>query len=623
MGGIVRNKIQAILDPLRLKLARPDALTPMAILGLVAGIFASALVTALRLALESLQIYFLGLPSPGEYSALPLAWRFFLPAIGGITLGLVLFYLPKVIRSVGVGYVIIRFHRFEADLPWRNALVQFFSAVWALLVGLSGGREGPGIHLGATGGSWIGRFLDLPHNSVRTLVGCGAAAAIAASFNTPLAAVIFTLELIVRQYTLATFIPIMLAASAGALFSTMFFGTNPAFDIQLMHNLALWEVPILIGMGLVIGAFAASYIHITDVSIRRTWDWPIWVRYGIIGVITGLIGLLLPQVMSLSYESVGLAAGAKFALWLMVFMMLAKLLLSALTFGFGLPLGPIGSTLVVGGFTGSALGMFLLNVTQIPVSDVAFYTVLGMGAMMGATLQAPLAALTAVIELTGDTGAIMPAMLTIIIASLTSRTVFHKDGIYDTVLRANAHQMRGLSLWHNANDIAISSIINRNFTETAAQCPVSYLQELKTTAPEWLVVRDEARQPIGVISGYELNRFLAALPTSNPPEEVLSGDVLSEDGLSENILPDDGEIQAPSPVEATPDEQKPDERMVDLTAELSMIPAKAVDIGLTLIEARELMRTNKVDVLIGQRTTVPPFKRTFGVLTRSSLEEQA
>ena len=613
MGGVVRNKIQAILDPLRLKLARPDALTPMAILGLLAGLFASALVTAFRLALESLQIYFLGLPSPGEYSALPLAWRFFLPAIGGITLGLAIFYLPKAIRSVGVGYVIIRFHRFEADLPWRNAVVQFFSAIWALLVGLSSGREGPGIHLGATGGSWIGRFLDLPHNSVRTLVGCGAAAAIAASFNTPLAAVIFTLELIVRQYTLATFIPIMLAASAGALFSTMFFGTNPAFDIQLMHNLALWEVPILIGMGLVIGAFAASYIHITDVSIRRTWDWPIWVRFGIIGVITGVIGLVLPQVMSISYDSVGLAASAKFALGLVALMMLAKLLLSALTFGFGLPLGPIGSTLVVGGFTGSALGMLLLNVTQIPVSDVAFYTVLGMGAMMGATLQAPLAALTAVIELTGDTGAIVPAMLTIIIASLTSRTIFHKDGIYDTVLRANAHQMRGLSLWHNANDIAISSIINRSFTETAAQCPVSYLQELKTSAPEWLVVRDDGRQPIGVISGYELNRFLATLVTHNQPEDILPEDVLSGDGQS----------QETSPTEVLLNEQKPTERVVDLTTELTMIPAKAVDIGLTLIEARELMRTNKVDVLIGQRTTVPPFKRTFGVLTRSSLEEQA
>lgn len=604
----MRNKIRVILDPLRLRLASPDALTPMAILGLFAGIVASALVTLFRFTLESLQIYFLGLPSPDNYSALPIEWRFWLPTLGGIILGVAFMLIPQAARAVGVGFVIIRFHRSQADLPWPNAIVQFFSAVWGLLVGLSNGREGPGVHLGATAGSLLGQRLDLPQNSVRTLVGCGAAAAIAASFNTPLAAVILVLELIVRQYTLATFIPIILASSAGALFSTLFFGDNPAFNIQLYHSLALWEIPVLVLLGLVIGAFAAAYTHIAEVSIHRTWKWPVWLRFGLIGIITGLVGMYLPQIMSISYDSVGLAAGAKFTLLLLLFLIVAKLLLSALTLGFGLPLGSIGPTLVIGGFTGSAFGTVLLSFTQIPISDVAYYTVLGMGAMMGATLQAPLAALTAVIELTGDTGTIMPAMVTIIIASLTSRTLFGKDGIYDAVLFANSQQLRLLSLWHNANDIAISSIINRNFTETTAQCSVSDLQKLKTATPEWLVVRDDHRQPIGVISGYELDRFVTTLTNHNPPEETASEDVKPP--------------ETPG-ADTHYDEKKPAERIVDLTTELTMFPAKAVDIGLTLIEARELMRANKVDVLIGQRTTVPPFKRTFGVLTRSSLEEQA
>ncbi|OZB83372.1 MAG: hypothetical protein B7X28_02285 [Halothiobacillus sp. 13-55-253] len=563
----MRNKIRVILDPLRLRLASPDALTP-----------------------------------------LPIEWRFWLPTLGGIILGVAFMLIPQAARAVGVGFVIIRFHRSQADLPWPNAIVQFFSAVWGLLVGLSNGREGPGVHLGATAGSLLGQRLGLPQNSVRTLVGCGAAAAIAASFNTPLAAVILVLELIVRQYTLATFIPIILASSAGALFSTLFFGDNPAFNIQLYHSLALWEIPVLVLLGLVIGAFSAAYTHIAEVSIHRTWKWPVWLRFGLIGIITGLVGMYLPQIMSISYDSVGLAAGAKFTLLLLLFLIVAKLLLSALTLGFGLPLGSIGPTLVIGGFTGSAFGTVLLSFTQIPISDVAYYTVLGMGAMMGATLQAPLAALTAVIELTGDTGTIMPAMVTIIIASLTSRTLFGKDGIYDAVLFANSQQLRLLSLWHNANDIAISSIINRNFTETTAQCSVSDLKKLKTATPEWLVVRDDHRQPIGVISGYELDRFVTTLANHNPPEETASEDVK---------LPETPEA------DTSPDEQKPAERIVDLTTELTMFPAKAVDIGLTLIEARELMRANKVDVLIGQRTTVPPFKRTFGVLTRSSLEEQA
>ncbi|HUN00259.1 MAG: hypothetical protein B7X12_04750 [Halothiobacillus sp. 20-53-49] len=603
----MRTILQSLLDPLRLRLAKPDALIPMAFLGLIAGILAAILVTAFRLALESLQVYFLGLPVPGEYSALPLMWRFLLPALGGIALGAVFHYLPKAIRAVGVGYTIIQFHRHEANLPWPNAVVQFFSATFALLVGLSSGREGPGIHLGAAGGSWLGRTLDLPHNSVRTLVGCGAAAAIAASFNTPLAAVIFSLELIVRQYTLATFIPIMLAASAGALFSTLFFGSNPAFDIQLMHNLALWEVPILIGMGLVIGAFSAGFIRITDISLRRTWHWPVWVRFGLIGLLTGIIGLGLPQVMSISYDSVGMAAGAKFTLGFLLLLVVAKLVLSALTFGFGLPLGPIGSTIVVGGFTGSALGMFLLNFTQIPVSDVAFYTVLGMGAMMGATLQAPLAALAAVIELTGDTGAITPALMTIIVASLTSRAMFKQDGIYDTVLRANANPMHGLSLWHNANDIAISSLIERSFVEIGAQASPNELAQALVSKPMWLVVRSDARLACGVITAFEANRFLAALRPPIPAEREAQMDPLHAPPAAS------GEVFMDFPAD----------QPFELGTQFTLQPARCVDIGLTLTEARELMHSEKVDVLIGQRTTVPPFKRVFGVLTRGQLDDHA
>lgn len=601
----MRPKVHQILDHMRLRLAKPDALIHMAILGLFAGLLASALVTAFRLVLEALEIYFLGLPAPGEYAALPLEWRFLLPALGGITLGLIVHRLPIGIRNVGVGHVIIRFHRFEADLPWRNAVLMFFSGIYALLIGLSNGREGPGIHLGAFGGSLIGRKLDLPHNSVRTLVGCGAAAAIAASFNTPLAAVIFALELIVRQYTLATFIPIMLASSAGALFSTLFFGNNPAFNIQLMHNLALWEVPILILLGLLLGSFAASFIQIIETSIQRTWRWPVWLRFGIIGVLTGVIGLALPQVMGVSYAPLGLAAGAKFALWFLVLLVFAKLILSALTFGFGLPLGPIGPSLVIGGFTGSAVGTLLLNFTQIPLSDVAFYTVLGMGAMMAATLQAPLAALAAVLELTGDTGAIMPAMLTIIVASLTSRALFHKDGIFDTVLRANAHQMHGLSLWHGANDVGISSVIERSFAEVAQNSTWRELTAAIADKPAWLIVRDDARQPIGVLPLATVQKLLSQRAQAST----------ATDTGSEAETPETQTTETPG--NAPPSDAAP----IDLAETFTLMPVEAVDLGLTLNEARELMRRQQVDVLVGQRITVPPFKRTYGVLTRAALEE--
>ncbi|WP_407275747.1 chloride channel protein [Halothiobacillus sp. DCM-1] len=579
----MRTRFHQWLDPWRLRLSHEDALIPLSLLGLAVGLLSALLISVFHFLLTVGQIYILGLSVAGEYASLPLIWRFLLPVFGAILLGLVFRAIAPAYRSVGIGYTILRFHRYEARLPWQNAVVQFFGGLWALLIGLSNGREGPGVHMGATGGSLLGQWLHLPHNSTRTLVGCGAAAAIAASFNTPLAAVLFTLEVIVRQYTLASFVPVMLAASAGALLSTLLFGNNPAFAITLDHTLSGWEIPVLIGLGIGLGVAAAGFSSLSIHTLTRTRNWPVLWRFSLIGLLTGIIGLLLPQVMSLSYGTINVAAAAQLTMGFLLALTLAKLVLSALTFGCGLPLGVVGSTLVTGGFAGAAVGMGLLNVTQSAPSEVAFYTVLGMGAMMGAVLQAPLAALTAVIELTGSTSAIMPALLTIVIANLTSRQLFGESGIYDAALRANAESIDQFSLWRGANDVAIGGLLDRNIMELPTTGSLDDLRAALATQPNWLIIRRADNAAPSVVAAEAAAIWLNTAPPS----------------------PDD----APPPPP------------VDFGAVLPAVPARTADIGLTLSEARELMRAEKVDMLVGQRVTVPPFKRSFGVLTRQRLDD--
>ena len=579
----MRTRFHQWLDPWRLRLSQEDALIPLSVLGLLVGLISALLISIFHLLLTAGQIYILGLSVAGEYASLPLIWRFLLPVLGAVLLGLAFSRLAPARRAVGIGFTLLRFHRYNAKLPWQNAVVQFFGGLWALLVGLSNGREGPGVHMGATGGSLISHWLHLPHNSTRTLVGCGAAAAIAASFNTPLAAVLFTLEVIVRQYTLASFVPVMLASSAGALLSTLVFGNNPAFTITLDHSLAWWEMPVLIGLGLALGAAAAGFNSLAIQTLNRTKSWSVFWRFTTVGMLTGLIGLFLPQAMSLSYGTITVAAAAGLTVGFLFALTLAKGVLSAITFGAGLPLGVIGSTLVTGGFAGATVGMALLQITQIPPSEVALYTVLGMGAMMGAVLQAPLAALTAVIELTGSTSAIMPAMLTILIANLTSRQIFGEAGIYDAALRANAHSIDAFSLWRGANDVAIGSIIDRKIIELPAQGQPESLRAALATEPNWLIFRANGDEAPAVISAESATRWLAQLPP------VADDAPTPSDLIWREILP--------------------------------TIDARTADIGLTLTEARELMRAEKVDTLIGQRITVPPFKRSFGVLTRQRLDQ--
>ncbi|KTG16562.1 MULTISPECIES: chloride channel protein [unclassified Guyparkeria] len=629
--------LSRFIERLRLRLAQPDALLQVTVLGLLAGLVAALMVVAFRLALEGLQVYGLGLPGAERYESLPAEWRLLLPVAGALLLGLAFHMLPFGMRNVGVGHVIIRFHRFGANLPWQNAIVQFFAGIWGLLIGLTGGREGPGIHLGAFGGSLIGHSLGLPNNSVRTLSGCGVAAAISAAFNTPLAGVIFALEVVIKQYTLASFLPVILASSMGALLATTVFGPETVFNIEIHHQMSFWEVPTLLGLGLVIGAMAAGYIQIVEGTIARSWKWPVWARFTAAGVATGLIGLWVPEVLGIGYDTTALVAAAELTLGALLVVALAKWLLASMTVGLGLPVGTIAPILMIGAMVGGTLGSLLYHLEQIPLADVAFYTVLGMGAMMGATLQAPLAALAAVLELTSDTGAILPAMITIVVSGLVSRMVFGKDALYDAMLRANDQQMPGPSLWFNGDNIGVSSVIERRVAEVACPCNLARFGQALEDKPAWIVLRDEERNAIGVIryaparAAYD-HLFNQALFDAQAEADRAAKEDEAETRATDETPP--AVEGAPEPAAAQTEETATGEEDAEALAQrvrenVMLDPADIsgfyraadVEVGYTLTQAQRVMREQDVGVLVARRMIGSKQARTLGVMTAAMLEQ--
>ena len=624
------------IERLRLRLAQPDALLQVTLLGLFAGLVAALMVVAFRLALEGLQVYGLGLPGAERYESLPAEWRLLLPVAGALLLGLAFHLLPVGMRNVGVGHVIIRFHRFGAYLPWQNAVVQFLAGIWGLLIGLTGGREGPGIHLGAFGGSLIGHTLGLPNNSVRTLSGCGVAAAISAAFNTPLAGVIFALEVVIKQYTLASFLPVILASSMGALLATTVFGPETVFNIEIHHQMSFWEVPTLLGLGLVIGAMAAGYIQIVEGTIARSWKWPVWARFTAAGVVTGLVGLWVPEVLGIGYDTTTLVAAAELTLGALLAIALAKWLLASVTVGLGLPVGTIAPILMIGAMVGGTLGSLLYHFEQIPLADVAFYTVLGMGAMMGATLQAPLAALAAVLELTSDTGAILPAMITIVVSGLVSRMVFGKDALYDAMLRANDQQMPGPSLWFNGDNIGVSSVIERRVAEVTCPCTLGGFEQALADKPAWVVLRDEERNAMGVIRyaparaafDQQFNQALfdaQAEADRVAKEQTAEGEAAASDEEAASSTPTAAET-ASEPAssdgqsEALANEIR-EKVAIDPTAISGFYRAADVEVGYTLTQAQRVMREQDVGVLVARRMMGSKQARTLGVMTAAMLEQ--
>lgn len=176
-----RESLRGALDNFRLRVSRAEALSQLSILGIITGVIAGVAIILLRTVIEFTQAAFLPDANPENYEALAPVWRVVVPLTGGMILGLLFHLAPEAGRHVGVVHVLERLAYHQGQLPLRNAIMQFIGAVISIVSGHSVGREGPPIHLGAASGSLPGQKLGLPNNSLRVLVGCGVAAAIAAS----------------------------------------------------------------------------------------------------------------------------------------------------------------------------------------------------------------------------------------------------------------------------------------------------------------------------------------------------------------------------------------------------------------------------------------------------------
>ena len=295
-------KTPASIEIFRRRLAEVDALPQLALLGFVTGLVTGLVILGFRLAIDGLLI---GLPGEGSenFESLPPLWRLGLVLVGALIIGLTMHRYSPSARRVGVVHVMERLSLHQGRLPLRNAVIQFIGGVIALVSGQSGGREGPAIHLGATAASLLGQQFKVPNNSLRTLVACGTAAAIASSFNTPNEGVIFAMEVVMMEYTIGSFIPIIVAAVSSTLLTQYFFGSEPAFSVAPMFMNSFLEIPYLILAGILIGALAAGYIQLIQ-GFARISIQSFRLRVLLAGSITAVIALFVPQVMGVGYDTV-------------------------------------------------------------------------------------------------------------------------------------------------------------------------------------------------------------------------------------------------------------------------------------------------------------------------------
>ena len=496
------------LKNFRRSLSHENALPQLALLAILVGVITAFVMILFRSFIEVGAESLFGINSE-NFEMLDIVVRFLSPIIGATLIGVLLFRLPSSKREAGVAHVMSKLSEYQTRLPVINALVQFFAGGIALVAGLSGGREGPAIHLGATGASVLGSTLKLPYNSIRILVACGAAAAIASSFNTPIAGVIFAMEVVVMEYSIATFIPVIISAVTGAVLVRAVFGSVAAFTVPPVDLTGPTELPYIIAAGFVIGCFAALFVQLVELFARSKIS-SYWVRASIAGVLTGCVGLVIPQALGIGYDTVDLILAEQYTVSLLITFLVAKLVVTAGCVGLGIPLGVIGPSLVIGATLGALAGTVGGALMPASASPISLYVLLGMTAMMAAILQAPLFSLMAVLELTANPNIILPAMLIIVVATMTMSQVFRKKSVFTSRLSALGLGYPPAPMTQYLLRTGVESLMTRNFLVLDPETNINELrQALESHAvagkpfPEWIIVESEPTGETSILRGEE------------------------------------------------------------------------------------------------------------------------
>lgn len=470
---------------MRKRLALPITSWQLCLLAIIGGTISSLLIALFIGAINSIQQYLLA--DIGHYTSLAELNRLFLPLVGALAILLTAWLTGYQYIRTGIPFVLHRLKVAYGVIPLRNTINQFFGGIIALASGFSVGKEGPAVHLGAASSAYLGSRFSLPSNATRTLAASGVAAGIAACFNTPIAAVVFVMEVILREYKIHMFIPIMLAAIVGSMVTSTIFG--PAHGYEFFNPVALnfEHYPSLVLLGLMLGTLAAIFNRFIVAAIGHAKHFHVVVRLLIAGLITGLVGFIIPYAMGTDLGAMYFTMSSDASTSLLIGLLVAKCGLTVVAVGMGIPGGVIGPIFSIGAIAGAvAAGMMGITFEDKMINDFAL---MGMAGFMAATLNAPLAALLAVVELSNQLEIIVPAMLVISTACLCAGQLFNNRSVFVMQLNVQGLSYRTPPLENTLHNIGVLGVMRTNLALIDASDTEHEMQE-KAMKSEYLIMQN-------------------------------------------------------------------------------------------------------------------------------------
>jgi CIC family chloride channel protein len=394
----------------------------MLLVATAVGVLGGLCAVGFRLLIEALNeiAWRQGPVTLAHLTSLPPWWKIVAPAAGGAIVGLIIYVFAREAKGHGVPEVMEAVALRGGRIRPRVVLAKMFASGISIGTGGSVGREGPIVQIGSALGSTIGQWLKIDQRRLRTLVGCGAAAGIAGTFNAPVAGALFALEIILGDFGVAQFSPIVISSVAATVVSRHFLGDFPAFVVPA-YSLVHWtELFAYVGLGILAGLVALAFIrtlYATEDAFDRLRA-PLPAKAMMGGAIIGLIGIQLPHIFGVGYEAITQALHGSLAWQFMALLVVMKIVAVSVTIGSGGSGGIFAPSLFIGAMLGGAVGTVVLLVWPTVTAGTGAYALVGMGAVVAAATHAPITAILIIFEMTGDYKIILPLMISCIIATL-------------------------------------------------------------------------------------------------------------------------------------------------------------------------------------------------------------
>ena len=471
-------------------------------------------------ATESVKSLFLRHPGdPVEVAEIMADWeRVLTPTLGGLCAGLVLYWGLRLVgpqRSSNLLEVVVAG---DGRLPLRSALVKFVSSLITIGSGGSIGREGGITQLSATFASKWGQIAKWHPYRLRLLVGCGAASGISAAYNAPISGAVFAALIVLGNFSMNLFAPLVFASVVATMVSRSFFGIRPWYTVPPFEFTSISQLPWFVCLGVLTGAVGAAILKLLNYSeeLFKKIQVPIYLRLAIGGLIVGIVALRFPEVWGNGYVItnrilLGLYPQELAGMRFLAGLFLAKLIATLATVGSGAVGGVFTPTLFFGAGIGALFGVTLREFHIAEELPIAAFAVVGMGSMLSATLRSPLLAMIMVFEISLDYSLMPPLMLACVVSILVAGKL-HPESIYTEPLRR-----KGLLI---PQDATASEAATERTVSDLMRAPVPPVRETSTlgeianrfltSANNFLPVVDGKGRIVGMIALQDLKEFLGS-----------------------------------------------------------------------------------------------------------------